>query len=214
MGNAEELLLKTKFVAFNLFGFAIGAMIFANGWLDRLLEGEIALASGILFGVFAIGLFLTAYRVWKVGEELDRLKRGDGRVASIESERALEIRLFTRLSHIQHIANSLGLLGLVGTAWGFSLFAANITPDQVGNASAAGALVSMIARGIGVAIYATMLGGILCLWTTCNLQMLRSATASLCAAIMDQARVVAREREKDERRPLPLQPSVGGAGAR
>jgi biopolymer transport protein ExbB/TolQ len=132
---------------------------------------------------------MSAYRVWKVGEELDRAKAGLGRLLKVESERALEIRLFSRISHIQHVANALGMLGLIGTAWGFSLFAADITPDKVGSAAQAGALVSTIAGGIGVAIYATMLGGILCLWTTCNLQLLRGATASLCALIMDEAHI-------------------------
>lgn len=211
----ENWLLKSKFVAFNFWGLSVLVIAYMNGWMDRLLVGEIAIAAAVLFGVFAIGLAMTAYRVWKVGAELDRLKHGQGRVITVESERALEIRLFSRLSHIQHIANALGLLGLVGTAWGFSLFAANISPDQVGNASSAGALVSTIARGIGVAIYATMLGGLLCLWTTCNLQMLRSATASLCASIMDAARVNARERafNDPDDRTVALRPAMRTAGA-
>ena len=45
-----------------------------------------------------------------------------------------------------------------------------------------------------MAIYATMLGGIFCLWTTCNLQLLRGATASLCALIMDEAHAQQRRR--------------------
>lgn len=188
----ERGLLKAKFIVFNLTGLMMVFVGFANGWFDRLVTGHIALASSIISGVFVIGLVMTAYRVWKVGAELDRLRKGEGRVVTIESERALELRLFSRISHIQHIANALALLGLIGTAWGFSLFAAEITPDKVGSASAAGALVSTIAGGIGVAIYATMLGGILCLWTSCNLQLLRGATASLCALIMDEAKVRSR----------------------
>jgi hypothetical protein len=39
-----------------------------------------------------------------------------------------------------------------------------------------------------------MLGGIFCLWTTCNLQLLRGATASLCALIMDEAHAQKRRR--------------------
>ncbi|EWY37648.1 hypothetical protein N825_16485 [Skermanella stibiiresistens SB22] len=182
-----EGLLRAKFVAFNIAGFAIGLVFYYQGFLDRIFHGDIALAAMIIGFVFVVGLIMTAYRVWKVGDELDRVKRGQGRMLSVESERALEMRLFSRISHIQHVANSLGLLGLIGTAWGFSLFAANITPDKVSNASSAGALVSTLAGGLGVAIYATMLGGIFCLWTTCNLQLLRGATASLCALIMDRA---------------------------
>jgi hypothetical protein len=188
----ERGLLKAKFIVFNLTGVALASVGYANGWFVRLTTGHIALAASVIVAVFLIGLVMTAYRVWKVGEEMDRFRRGEGRVMTIESERALELRLFSRISHIQHVANALALLGLIGTAWGFSLFAAEITPDKVGNASAAGLLVSTIASGIGVAIYATMLGGILCLWTTCNLQLLRGATASLCALILDEAKVRSR----------------------
>jgi hypothetical protein len=190
-----EGLLKAKFAAFNIAGFAIAVVFYFQGVLDKIFHGEIALAALIITMVFLVGLVMTSYRIWKVGDELDRVKHDQGRVLTVESERALEIRLFTRISHIQHIANSLGLLGLIGTAWGFSLFATNITPDKVSSASSAGALVSTLASGLGVAIYATMLGGIFCLWTTCNLQLLRGATASLCALIMDHAHVRQRQRE-------------------
>lgn len=183
----EQWLLKAKFTAFNLTAMVFVLVLYLQGWLDRVLTGHIAVATAIIGAVFLIGLFMSAYRVWKIGGELDRARSGGGRMATVESERALEIRMFSRISHLQHIANALGMLGLIGTAWGFSLFAANITPDMVGNASSAGAMVTTLASGLGVAIYATMLGGALCLWTTCNLQLLRGATASLCALIMDQA---------------------------
>ncbi|MBK3774244.1 MotA/TolQ/ExbB proton channel family protein [Azospirillum aestuarii] len=183
----EQWLLKAKFVAFNLTISAFVFVLYAQGWLDRVLTGHIAVATAIIGIVFLVGLVMSAYRVWKIGGELDRAKLGGGRLMKVESERALEIRLFSRISHLQHIANALGMLGLIGTAWGFSLFAANITPDMVGNAASAGAMVTTLASGLGVAIYATMLGGALCLWTTCNLQLLRGATASLCALIMDEA---------------------------
>ncbi|WP_448204220.1 hypothetical protein [Azospirillum sp. sgz302134] len=183
----EQWLLKAKFTAFNLTAIAFVLVLYLQGWLDRVLTGHIAVATAVIATVFLIGLFMSAYRVWKIGGELDNAKAGAGRMSTVESERALEIRLFSRISHLQHIANALGMLGLIGTAWGFSLFAANITPDMVGNASSAGAMVTTLASGLGVAIYATMMGGALCLWTTCNLQLLRGATASLCALIMDEA---------------------------
>ncbi len=183
----EQWLLKAKFMAFNMTAVVIALVLYLQGAMDRILSGHIAIASAVIAAVFLVGLIMSAYRVWKVGDELDRIKSGQGRLVTVESERALEIRLFSRISHIQHIANALGMLGLIGTAWGFSLFAANITPNMVSNASSAGALISTLASGLGVAIYATMLGGTLCLWTSCNLQLLRGATASLCARIMDEA---------------------------
>jgi len=190
----QEGLLKAKFVAFNLTSFSLWLIVWSQGYMDKVFHGNVAIAAMIIIMVFLLGLAMTAYRIWKVGGELDRVKRGQGRLITVESERALEIRLFSRISHIQHVANALGLLGLIGTAWGFSLFAVNITPDKVSDASSAGNLVSTLASGLGVAIYATMLGGIFCLWTTCNLQLLRGATASLCALIMDEAHIQQRRR--------------------
>jgi hypothetical protein len=190
----QEGLLKAKFIAFNLTSFSLWLILWSQGYMDRIFHGNVAIAAMVITMVFLLGLVMTAYRVWKVGAELDRIKRGQGRVITMESERALEIRLFSRISHIQHVANALGLLGLIGTAWGFSLFAVNISPDKVSDASSAGNLVSTLASGLGVAIYATMLGGIFCLWTTCNLQLLRGATASLCALIMDEAHAQQRRR--------------------
>jgi MotA/TolQ/ExbB proton channel family len=208
----QEGLLKAKFIAFNITSFSLWLILWSQGYMDRIFHGNVAIAAMIITMVFLLGLVMTAYRVWKVGAELDRVKRGQGRIITMESERALEIRLFSRISHIQHIANALGLLGLIGTAWGFSLFASNITADQVGNAAAAGALVSTLAGGIGVAIYATMIGGILCLWTTCNLQLLRGATASLCASIMDAARDPRPNRAVENSPVVPAMPETPAAG--
>ena len=161
--------------------------------MDRIFHGNVAIAAMIITMVFLLGLVMTAYRVWKVGAELDRVKRGQGRIITMESERALEIRLFSRISHIQHIANALGLLGLIGTAWGQPVRgqyqprerSATHPPPAIWSAHWRAAWVLRSTRPCWAA--SAPLDHL-------QPQLLRGATASLCALIMDEAHAQQRRR--------------------
>ena len=186
--NAQALLLKSKFIVMNGVGVAGLALAWINGWADMLLaEGRTGILV-ILFATFAVGTALAGWRLWKIATEMDLLKQGRGKVARITSERALELKLFARISHVRHIANAIMMMGLMGTVLGLIHALLSIKGTSIGDASAASAVIGGLIAGMGTALYMSLAALILSLWLNCNFQLLRTATANLAADIIERAR--------------------------
>jgi biopolymer transport protein ExbB/TolQ len=101
--------------------------------------------------------------------------------------RALEIRLFSRITHIRTIGNGLVVLGLIGTVIGFILVAAEVNSDNAADVSQVGALVGALLHGMGVAFYTTLAGAVCSLWLSLNYQILHTGTAGLLAVLLESA---------------------------
>jgi hypothetical protein len=186
--NAQALLLKSKFIVMNGVGVAGLALAWINGWADMLLaEGRTGILV-ILFATFAVGSALSGWRLWKIATEIDLLKQGRGKVARITSERALELKLFARISHIRHIANAIMMMGLIGTVLGLIHALLSIKGTSIGDAAAASAVIGGLIAGMGTALYMSLAALILSLWLNCNFQLLRTATANLAADIIERSR--------------------------
>jgi hypothetical protein len=189
-------LLWSRFVALNMVGTA-GLLIFwINGWVDRVLVADTSGICLLIFVLFLIGLAASAWRVYKVTDELDHLRAGEGgrltayRMAATAASpgsatRALELRLFSRIVFIRHIANTLVLLGLIGTVVGFIMALAQVNADSVNDAGAISGMVATLIEGMGVALYTTLVGAVLNIWLAANYQLLATGTANLAAALID-----------------------------
>ena len=99
--------------------------------------------------------------------------------------RALELRLFSRIAFIRHLANVLVLLGLVGTVVGFIVALANVNAQTASDVNAIGGIVGSLIEGMGIALYTTLVGSVLNLWLAANYQLLATGTANLAAALID-----------------------------
>jgi hypothetical protein len=189
-------LLWSRFVALNMVG-AAGLLIFwINGWVDRILAADTSGICLLIFVLFLVGLAASAWRVYKVTDELDQLRAGEGgrlsayRMAATASNpgsatRALELRLFSRIVFVRHIANTLVLLGLIGTVVGFIMALAQVNADSVNDAGAISGMVATLIEGMGVALYTTLVGAVLNIWLAANYQLLATGTANLAAALID-----------------------------
>jgi hypothetical protein len=189
-------LLWSRFVALNLVGVAGLFLVWMNGWVDRIVRGDSSGISILIFALFLVGLAASAWRIDKVTRELDHIRLGEGgRLEAYRNSvrandrttatRALELRLFSRIAFIRHIANTLVLLGLIGTVVGFVLALSNVSPEVVSDVNAVSGMVSQLINGMGVALYTTLVGSVLNLWLAANYQLLATGTANLAAALID-----------------------------
>jgi len=189
-------LLWSRFAALNLVGVAGLFLVWMNGWVDRIVAGDSSKITLLIFVLFVVGLLASAWRIDKVTRELDYVRMGQGgRLENYRrsvnandrstATRALELRLFSRIAFIRHIANVLVLLGLIGTVVGFVLALSNVSPDAVADVNAVSAMVSQLINGMGVALYTTLVGSVLNLWLAANYQLLATGTANLAAALID-----------------------------
>jgi hypothetical protein len=189
-------LLWSRFAALNLVGIAGLFLVWMNGWVDRIVMGDSSRITILIFVLFLIGLVSSAWRIDKVTRELDYVRMGQGgrleayrtSVAANDrstATRALELRLFSRIAFIRHLANMLVLLGLIGTVVGFVLALSNVNPEVVSDVNAVSGMVSQLINGMGVALYTTLVGSVLNLWLAANYQLLATGTANLAAALID-----------------------------
>lgn len=173
------------------------AMLFAKkedaSWLQTLLTFDTQTTYIVgMVGVFLFGLCLSMYRVFLTSREINFLKRLHpsqfsevakylhgirGKRSDARSELAgtLEDEWFSNLSIIKHIAYLLVLLGFMGTVLGFSimLFGGGVKQDFIGDINAIGPLFANLMKGMGVALYTTIAGGLFGgVWLRTNLHIL------------------------------------------
>ncbi|WP_246149003.1 MotA/TolQ/ExbB proton channel family protein [Skermanella pratensis] len=193
-------LLWSRFVALNMVGVAGLFLVWVNGWVERVLVADSSRISVLIFLLFVVGLLASAWRINKVTQELDNLRTGNtpvsegGRLATYRraletggasATRALELRLFSRIAFIRHIANALVLLGLVGTVVGFIMALGQVNAANASDVNAISGIVGTLIEGMGVALYTTLVGSVLNLWLAANYQLLATGTANLAAALID-----------------------------
>ena len=98
---------------------------------------------------------------------------------------ATRLRLSHRIAVVRHIANSLVLLGLIGTVVGFILALSGVDPEIAGDFASVSPMVSTLIRGVSTALYTTLVGGVLNLWLTVNYQMLATGTVKLITSLQE-----------------------------
>lgn len=186
--NPQSFLLKSKFLVFNGTAMAGLGAAWLAGWVDQVMKADQSGMAWLVAGTFVAGLVLSGWRLWKIAGEMDRLKSGHGRVQRFASERALELKLFAKISNVRHIANSIMLMGLMGTVLGLIHGLHSVKGSSIGDAGAAAQVIGGLIGGMGTALYLSLVALVLSLWLNSNFQLLRTATANLAAEIIERAR--------------------------
>ena len=197
-----KYLLLLRFGIVNLVAFALLGAAWAQGLVAKVINADVTNMVILICVVFLIGLVLAGYRLWKVSKQLnaaynynpdepsrtaDFLSKTKGKNASSRSNiaQALKLKLFSRIVHIRYIANSLTVLGLIGTVLGFIIALSGVDPDIASNPSAISPMVAQLIKGMSVALYTTLVGSILSVWLGLVYQMLITGTSNLVAKIIE-----------------------------
>ncbi|NQU62330.1 MAG: MotA/TolQ/ExbB proton channel family protein [Rhodospirillales bacterium] len=98
---------------------------------------------------------------------------------------ALRLKLTDGIVSIRHIANSLVLLGLIGTVIGFIIALSGVDPKAVSDVENVATMVSTLINGMSVAMNTTLVGAVLYVWLTVNYGILTTGTVDLIACIID-----------------------------
>jgi biopolymer transport protein ExbB/TolQ len=156
-------------------------------------------------GVFLAGLALCTRKILQTSRELNEVKGFDpvraprSRVAaycrSIEGRdaqsrtmaaSALRLKLSSRIAAVRHIANSLVLLGLIGTVIGFIVALSGIDSRSVADVDAIGPMVSSLVEGMSIALHTTLVGSVLNVWLMIGYRLLEGGTVNLITAIVER----------------------------
>jgi hypothetical protein len=196
-------LLLARFALLNLIGAALAIAAYFQGWVDILRGADTTYQSAAIVLVFLGGLALCGMRVWRVTRELNEVRAktpqpgskvaqyltlieksgSDGRAIAAE---ALRLKLVSRIVSIRHIANTLVILGLLGTVVGFIISLGGVKPEVATNASAVTPMIATLVQGMSVALSNTLIGGILNVWLNANYYILAAGTAQLICALLER----------------------------
>ena len=192
-----------RFAVVNVAGFVLMAAAWTRGWIDTVIAADQTGLTFVIFGVFLAGLAICAVKLVRVGREAiaataDRAEDGtwaalyldaiDGRDSAARAIVAstLRLRLADWIAAIRHFANSLVLLGLIGTVIGFIIALSGVDPDAVSDVKSISPMVSQLLSGMAVALYTTLAGATLNLWLMVNHRLLAGATARLVASLVER----------------------------
>ncbi len=191
----RRYLLLYRFLIVNIVGAALLGLAGAQGWIARIAEADPTGLVFVIFGVFAVGLALCGYRLFKTSAALNRLEEGgsvdlpsvwtSGTPVRPEFRaEALKARLFSRIAVVRQIAAALVVLGLIGTVAGFIIALSGVSAEDAGTLAAVQPMISTLISGMSVALYTTLEGAILGLWLTVNYRMLATGTATLYSELL------------------------------
>jgi len=197
-----KYLLLLRFGLVNLVAFALLGAAWAQGLVAKVINADVTNMVLLICAVFIVGLVLAGYRLWKVSKQLnaaynfnpkeksrasDFIAKTKGKDASSRANitQALRLKLFARIVHIRYIANSLTILGLIGTVLGFIIALSGVDPDVASNPSAISPMVAQLIEGMSVALYTTLVGAILSVWLGLIYQMLATGTSNLISRIIE-----------------------------
>ena len=97
----------------------------------------------------------------------------------------MRLTLSHRIAVVRHIANSLVLLGLIGTVIGFIIALSGVDPEKASQFESISPMVSTLIQGMSTALYTTLVGAVLNLWLMTNYQMLATGTVRLITTLQE-----------------------------
>lgn len=197
-----RFVLVLRFTLLNLIAFALLGVAHSQGLIERVIDADRTWLSLVIFIVFLFGLALCAVKVFQTSRDLnsarrlnpgtsDRLHYLKPLCAPAEPESrtilsgALRLKLSHRIAIVRHIANSLVLLGLIGTVLGFIIALSGVDPENAADLSNVAPMVSTLIAGMSTALYTTLVGAVLNMWLMANHQLLATGTVKLITTLLE-----------------------------
>ena len=200
--DQHKYLLLVRFALLNLTGFGLLVVAYMHGLIDLVLVSDQTHLAATIFVVFIAGLGICAQKIWQTSRDLNLIKDLDplkpsrartyltqlrGHPADSRTLLASNMRL--KLSHrigiIRNFANSLVILGLVGTVIGFIIALSGVDPENASDINAVTPMVSTLVEGMSTALYTTLVGAVLNIWLMTNYHVLASGTVKLITGLVE-----------------------------
>ena len=194
----HRYLLLLRFILANVIALALVGAAVGQGWVGAILAADQGGLCRAIFAVFVVGLVWSGQRALQLSRGLN--SSGGSRACRGPGTRLSRCRRRTRRGQprhsrlqpaaqarepdrpIRHLANSLVLLGLIGTVVGFIIALSGVRPEVVSDVGAIGPMVSTLIGGMSVALYAALVGSLLHVWLMVNVRLLEGGTVKLLTA--------------------------------
>jgi len=138
----------------------------------------IALSSILSFFVIALAMYFYIKDFLHNSKKLDASSRNN--LAA-----SLRIKLSSKINYIKFMANTLVILGLIGTVIGFIIALSGVDGSVSSNPEEVSKMVSTLIQGMSVALYTTLVGSICSVWLNICYQIMSTGANNLLSKIIE-----------------------------
>ena len=201
-----KYLLLLRFALVNLVGVIFLLASFSQGYIQKAINADITNVILLIFVLFLIGFLISTLRTFWISKQInyaeansknensisnEYLKNIKGLDASSRSNLAssMRIKLATKINFIKFIANTLVILGLIGTVIGFIIALSGVDGNVSSSPEEISKMITTLIQGMSVALYTTLAGSICSVWLNICYQILSSGTNKLLAKIIESGEI-------------------------
>ena len=197
-----KYLLILRYSLINLVGLVFLFVLITQGYITKAIKADITNMVIVILTLFAVGFILAAYRTFWLSRELNStflkiipneslakefLQSSKKLDASSRNNLAasLRIKLGSKIGYIKFMANTLVILGLIGTVIGFIIALSGVDGSVSSNPEEVSKMVSTLIQGMSVALYTTLVGSICSVWLNICYQIMSTGANNLLSKIIE-----------------------------
>ena len=197
-----KYLLILRYSLINLVGLVFLFVLITQGYVSKAIKADITNMVIVILALFSVGFILAAYRTFWLSRELnyshlkvlppnsitkDFLQNSKKLDASSRNNLAasLRIKLSSKINYIKFMANTLVILGLIGTVIGFIIALSGVDGSVSSNPEEVSKKVSTLIQGMSVALYTTLVGSICSVWLNICYQIMSTGANNLLSKIIE-----------------------------
>ena len=197
-----KYLLILRYSLINLVGLVFLFVLITQGYVSKAIKADITNMVIVILALFSVGFILAAYRTFWLSRELnysylkvlppnsiakDFLQNSKKLDASSRNNLAasLRIKLSSKINYIKFMANTLVILGLIGTVIGFIIALSGVDGSVSSNPEEVSKMVSTLIQGMSVALYTTLVGSICSVWLNVCYQIMSTGANNLLSKIIE-----------------------------
>ena len=197
-----KYLLILRYSLINLVGLIFLFVLITQGYVTKAIKADITNMVIVILTLFAAGFILAAYRTFWLSRELNYsffkilpnhslakefLQNSKKLDASSRNNLAasLRIKLSSKIGYIKFMANTLVILGLIGTVIGFIIALSGVDGSVSSNPEEVSKMVSTLIQGMSVALYTTLVGSICSVWLNICYQIMSTGANKLLSKIIE-----------------------------
>ena len=197
-----KYLLILRYSLINLVGLIFLFVLITQGYVTKAIKADITNMVIVILTLFAVGFILAAYRTFWLSRELNYsffkilpnhslakefLQSSKKLDASSRNNLAasLRIKLSSKINYIKFMANTLVILGLIGTVIGFIIALSGVDGSVSSNPEEVSKMVSTLIQGMSVALYTTLVGSICSVWLNICYQIMSTGANNLLSKIIE-----------------------------
>ena len=197
-----KYLLILRYSLINLVGLVFLFVLITQGYVSKAIKADITNMVIVILTLFSVGFILAAYRTFWLSRELnnsylkvlppnsiakDFLQNSKKLDASSRNNLAasLRIKLSSKINYIKFMANTLVILGLIGTVIGFIIALSGVDGSVSSNPEEVSKMVSTLIQSMSVALYTTLVGSICSVWLNICYQIMSTGANNLLSKIIE-----------------------------